>query len=63
MAHLWTKMAEYGIIVSENKFLLLRLSEGADKNQSWILPGGRLDEGEKPVAGLKREIRGNRTGC
>lgn len=57
MAHLVTKVAEYGIIIHKNKFLLLQLSKDADPKQAWILPGGRLEENEKPMHGLIREIK------
>jgi 8-oxo-dGTP diphosphatase len=57
MTHLKTKVAQYGIIFKENKFLMLRLSKKADPSEAWIFPGGRLEHNEKPLDGLRREIK------
>lgn len=57
MAHLKTKIAEYGIILnSKNQFLMLRFTKDVNPGEKWIFPGGRLDEGEQPQVGLAREI-------
>ena len=57
MAHLVTKIAEYGIVVNEDKeFLMLRFSKQANPGEKWIFPGGRLDEFEEPKKALVREI-------
>jgi 8-oxo-dGTP diphosphatase len=58
MAHLKTKIAEYGIILNpEDKFLMLRFAKDVNPGERWIFPGGRLDEGEAPGIGLSREIK------
>jgi ADP-ribose pyrophosphatase YjhB (NUDIX family) len=57
MTHLKTKIAEYGIIVHEKKFLVLKFSKKTNIGEKWIFPGGRLNEGEGPITGLTREIR------
>jgi 8-oxo-dGTP diphosphatase len=55
--HLKTKIAEYGIIIKDNKFLMLRFSKEANVNEKWIFPGGRLNKTDKPKEALKREIK------
>lgn len=41
-----------GLVVDENgRFLLTR-----EDNNKWELPGGGLDHGEDPIAGLRREV-------
>ena len=45
----------YGVIVSDDKILLVKKSRGAYTGQ-YDLPGGSLEHGEKPVETLKREI-------
>ncbi len=57
MGHLTTKIAEYGIILKDNKFLMLKFSKETSPDEKWIFPGGRLDEGEDPKKGLIREIK------
>jgi len=58
MAHMITKIAEYGIIINTNKeFLILRFSKDVNAGEKWIFPGGRLDNEEKPKLGLLREIK------
>ena len=57
MAHLVTKIAEYGVIINEKEeVLVLRFSKPANSLQKWIFPGGRIDEGEMPMKCLEREI-------
>lgn len=56
MAHLMTKVGEYAIILnSKNEFLMLQF--GPDLQSRWHFPGGRLDEDEDSITGLKREIK------
>ncbi|MAF50906.1 MAG: hypothetical protein CMH64_02335 [Nanoarchaeota archaeon] len=55
--HLKTKVAEYGIIVDNKKFLMMRFSKKANKSEKWIFPGGRMETKDKPRKGLEREIR------
>lgn len=58
MAHLVTKIAEYGVIINEKEeVLVLRFSKLANSLQKWIFPGGRVDEKEKPMECLEREIK------
>lgn len=57
MAHKVSKIAEYGIIINDDKFLMLKFSKDADKLQRWIFPGGRIDEDENPKEALSREIK------
>ena len=44
-----------GIVIKENKVLLVRQAYGAAKGLL-IIPGGYLSEGEMPAAALEREI-------
>jgi len=55
--HKITKIAEYGIIVKDNKFLMLKFSKATNPSEKWIFPGGRLDENENPKEALIREIK------
>ncbi len=57
MVHLVTNVAEYGIIIDEEKqrFLLIQWNEYY--NFTWHFPGGRIDEDEQEKEGLKREMR------
>jgi 8-oxo-dGTP diphosphatase len=57
MAHLVTRVAEYGIILHDNKFLMLKFSKETNPSEGWIFPGGRLDDKEDPKKGLIREIK------
>jgi 8-oxo-dGTP pyrophosphatase MutT (NUDIX family) len=51
-----TKVAEYAIILNEKKqFLMVQWKEEHD--YKWHFPGGRLDEGEKEIEGLRREVK------
>ena len=45
----------YGVIVKNDKVLLVKKSRGAYTGQ-YDLPGGSIEHGEKPVETLKREI-------
>lgn len=46
-------ISQVGIIIRDNKCLIL---EDAAHPGLWILPGGRMDEGELGVPAFKREI-------
>lgn len=43
-----------GLYVRDEKLLLMR--ESSNKSERWELPGGGLDFGEEPRAGLEREV-------
>ena len=47
------KIAQKAIIVKDGKVLIQR----SPLHQQWDLPGGRLNTGELPEAGLLREVR------
>lgn len=53
--HFRGKVAQKAIIVHNDKVLLMRDSREVD--EIWEIPGGRLNEGEEPKAGLARELR------
>ncbi len=57
MVHLVTNVAEYAIIIDEEKkkFLLVQWDEYYD--YSWHFPGGRVDEDEDEKQGLRRELQ------
>lgn len=57
MTHLKTKLAEYGIILDKDKFLMLRFSREANVSEKWIFPGGRMDISDTPTMALKREVK------
>jgi 8-oxo-dGTP diphosphatase len=47
-----------GFIVNDNKVLLVkRRANDPTKPNTWDIPGGRLEIGENPYSGLKREIK------
>ena len=46
-----------GIVGSEGRFLVLRRPQGAHLEGLWEFPGGKLEPGESPEAGLRRELR------
>lgn len=51
-------IAVKAFIVHEGSVLLLkRRPNDAHSPGTWDIPGGRLDEGEDPFEGLKREVR------
>lgn len=53
--HFEGKVAQKAIIVrSDGKVLITRDSRDTD---TWELPGGRLNQGERPQEGLARELR------
>ena len=45
----------YGIVIHDNKILLVKKSRGAYTGK-YDLPGGSIEHGEKPVETLKREL-------
>lgn len=52
----YQRTAAYGVVTSERGVLLTELSELTSAPGRWTLPGGGLDPGEDPVAGLHREV-------
>lgn len=46
-----------GIIRRENKILICRRPQGKRQAGYYEFPGGKLEEGEEPRQGLKRELR------
>jgi|SRR3989344_3701390 len=51
--HLIADIPQKAIIEHDGKVLLIK----PINKQKWEIPGGRLDEGESPVAGIQREIK------
>lgn len=52
------RLAAKAFIVKDGKLLLVkRASDEIQKPNIWEIPGGRLEIGEDPVSGLKREIK------
>ena len=52
------RVAVKSFIVNENKLLLLkRRKDDIHKPNEWDIPGGRLELGENPLTGIKRETR------
>jgi 8-oxo-dGTP diphosphatase len=53
-----SRLAVKAFIVDKNKLLILkRASKDIHKPSIWELPGGRLEEGEDPHQGIKREVK------
>ena len=52
----YQRTAAYGVVTSSRGVLLTELSELTSAPGRWTLPGGGLDPGEEPVAGLHREV-------
>lgn len=51
------RLAAYAVIVDEGRLLMARLSEQVGPAAGrWGLPGGGVDPGEEPVAGVVREV-------
>lgn len=50
------RLSVYGLAIDNGAVLLTRLSVVELDAGSWTLPGGGLDWGEEPVAGLEREF-------
>lgn len=56
MGHVRPMIAEYAILTRDERVLLIRLDDPTRGLRGWHLPGGRLEEGERSVEGLCREI-------
>jgi ADP-ribose pyrophosphatase YjhB (NUDIX family) len=56
-----TRLAAYAWCEDEDRVLLVRVAAGEPGAGQWILPGGGLDFGEDPAAGVLREL-GEETG-
>jgi 8-oxo-dGTP pyrophosphatase MutT (NUDIX family) len=56
MARLKTNVAEYALILNDKDEILL-VQWGDEYENTWHFPGGRLDEGDKAIGGLKREVK------
>jgi 8-oxo-dGTP diphosphatase len=51
----YTHLGVYGVLISDNKILLIKKSKGPHKGK-WDLPGGSIEFGEEPYETLKREF-------
>ena len=52
-----SNLAAKALIIDKNKLLIIkRAPDEVHESNIWELPGGRLDPGENPFEGLKREI-------
>jgi len=51
-----TRIASYGLVTDSNHILLCRLSGDLPHAGMWTLPGGGLEFGEHPEAGMVREV-------
>ena len=52
------RLAAKSFIVKDNSLLILkRIASDVQKPGIWEIPGGRLEPGEDPAAGLKRETK------
>jgi len=57
LAQPWVRVGAYAIITDdEDRILLCRIAQGYPEAGSWTLPGGGVDHGEHPDAGLVREV-------
>lgn len=52
----YTHLGVYGILIKDNKILLVQKSRGPHKGK-WDLPGGTIEFGEEPLDTLKREFQ------
>ncbi len=53
-----TRVAAYGVCLDDDqRLLLVRLNDVTTRPGAWTLPGGGLDFGEHPEAGVVRELR------
>lgn len=51
------RLAAYAIVVDEGRLLMSQLSERVTSGAGlWTLPGGGVDPGEEPLAGVVREV-------
>lgn len=51
----YTHLGVYGILIKNNKILLIKKARGPHKGK-WDLPGGSIEFGEEPYETLKREF-------
>ena len=51
-----TRLAAYATIERDGRHLLCRIAAGYPGAARWTLPGGGLDFGEDPAAGVLREL-------
>lgn len=51
------QISQVGILIRENKCLILEFNRSNGERGHWGLPGGRLDEGEMGEAAFRREIK------
>jgi ADP-ribose pyrophosphatase YjhB (NUDIX family) len=51
-----TYVGAYALCVRDRRLLLARLGPGTTEAGRWTLPGGGLDWGEDPAAGVLREL-------
>jgi ADP-ribose pyrophosphatase YjhB (NUDIX family) len=51
-----TRLAAYAIVQRDGRYLLCRIAPGFPGAGRWTLPGGGLDFGEDPAAGVLREL-------
>lgn len=52
--HQWTDISIAGVLIRDNKALIV---EFANRPGKWDIPGGRIDKGETPDIGFKRELK------
>lgn len=50
------RVAAYAVVVTEGRLLLTQLASHTGAAGRWNLPGGGLDPGESPTAGVVREV-------
>ncbi|WP_127479122.1 NUDIX domain-containing protein [Nocardioides pantholopis] len=50
------RLAAYAVILRDDQILLSRLAARISETELWTLPGGGLDHGEAPQAGVAREV-------
>ena len=50
------RVASYGLVLREERILLVRLTERTPSPGSWSLPGGGIDHGEHPADAVIREL-------
>ena len=52
-----TRVAAYGLVLSESRILLCRISDQLTSHAGqWTLPGGGIEFGEEPAAAMVREV-------
>lgn len=52
-----TRVSAYGVIVRNERILLVRCSADSDAQGQWTLPGGGIEFGEDPAHAAVREVR------